>query len=87
MAPAHRPNGPEECSEGLGPGGWNEYGWPMNCESGPCPGACAIPDTEVMMRHTTPRAESTMRQTIPRTESTMRHITPRAEFPGSVVSE
>jgi hypothetical protein len=44
MAPAHRPNGPGELSEGLGPGGWMEYDWPMDRQTGPCPGACATPD-------------------------------------------
>jgi hypothetical protein len=43
MPPAHRPNGPAETSEGLGPGGWMEYDWPMERDYGPCPGARTSP--------------------------------------------
>ena len=60
QASGTRPNGPEELSEGLGPGGWKEYDWPLERKTGPCPGACATPDMVCTIPHTTPDAVFTM---------------------------
>ncbi len=65
MVSAHRPNGPAEPSEGLGPGGWMEYVWPMNRETGPCPGARPSPTPRHGMTRTSPTPRHGMTRTSP----------------------
>ena len=73
MQHAHRPTGPGEPSEGLGPCGWIEYGWPMKRHAGSCPGGRTSPTP----RHGMPRTSPTPRHGMPRTSPTPRHGIPR----------
>jgi hypothetical protein len=52
---APRPNGPAEPSEGLGPGGWMEYDWPMDRITGSCPGGRTSPTARCVTRVTPTR--------------------------------
>ena len=76
MAPANRPNGPAEPSEGLGPGGWMEYDWPMDRNSGPCPGTCATPNAVSTIPRITPNTVCPIPQTTPDAVSTITRTTP-----------
>ena len=45
------PNGPEEPSEGLRPGGWIDHALSMDCQSGRCPGARVTPTRRCRIGH------------------------------------